>query len=63
MSVLTVCIWSHLTDVPVDIPLSHGVVSPCFNHISYTEVDTYEAIVGNSEDLILTTAFKSVCQM
>lgn len=51
---------SYLLNIPVDIPLPHGVVSPCLHHISYAEVNADETVVGDPKDFIFTASLKPV---
>ena len=48
----------NLSDVPVDVPLSHVVVAPGLHHIPYPQVNTDQAVWGDAQDLILTTALE-----
>lgn len=52
--------WTvHLSYVPVDIPLSHVVVTPSFHNLSHSQIDTDQTIVCDAQDLVFTATLKS----
>lgn len=51
-------IETYLSYVPINIPLSHIIITPSLHHISDSQVYTDQTVVSDAQNFVLTTALK-----
>lgn len=49
---------TYLLYVPINIPLSHIIITPSLHHVSNSQVYTDQTVVSDAQNFILTTALK-----